>query len=68
MRTGAGLAGLALANYTRFPTRQYLLFVGTIEPRKNLGVLLDDYTSLRSRIRPGPAHRGGGRICPPFPR
>jgi glycosyltransferase involved in cell wall biosynthesis len=30
-------------------TRRYLLFVSTIEPRKNLPLLLDAYQSLRAR-------------------
>ena len=31
------------------PRDGYLLFVGTLEPRKNVGALLDAYTLLRSR-------------------
>ena len=39
------------------PTSGYVLFVGTIEPRKNVGALLDAYERLLSR--PARADRGG---------
>jgi glycosyltransferase involved in cell wall biosynthesis len=32
----------------------YLLFVGNIEPRKNLLALIEAYGALRERVRPGP--------------
>jgi glycosyltransferase involved in cell wall biosynthesis len=32
-------------------TKPYVLFVGTIEPRKNVGLLLDAYAQLRSSTR-----------------
>jgi glycosyltransferase involved in cell wall biosynthesis len=35
---------------SRFP-RPYILFVGTIEPRKNVDLLLDAYSQLRASVR-----------------
>jgi glycosyltransferase involved in cell wall biosynthesis len=48
------LSGLAVPpSAPRLPTpdlpKNYILFVSTIEPRKNLGVLLDAYDRLRAR-------------------
>jgi glycosyltransferase involved in cell wall biosynthesis len=39
----------------------YVLFVGTLEPRKNLGALLDAYTMLRAQERDLPPLRVAGR-------
>ncbi len=39
----------------------YLLFVGTLEPRKNLGALLDAYAILRAQERNVPPLRVAGR-------
>ncbi len=41
--------------------RGYVLFVGTLEPRKNLGTLLDAYASLRAREPDLPRLRVAGR-------
>lgn len=48
------LSGLAVSSDTRQPTpdnlpNKYILFVSTIEPRKNLEVLLDAFARLRAR-------------------
>ncbi|HEV7427049.1 MAG TPA: glycosyltransferase family 1 protein [Thermoanaerobaculia bacterium] len=48
------LSGLAVPSDTRLPTpdslpEKYILFVSTIEPRKNLEVLLDAFARLRAR-------------------
>jgi glycosyltransferase involved in cell wall biosynthesis len=48
------LSGLAVLSDTRHPTpdtlpTKYILFVSTIEPRKNLDVLLDAFARLRAR-------------------
>ncbi|MCI0652804.1 MAG: glycosyltransferase family 4 protein, partial [Planctomycetes bacterium] len=40
----------AIANRSALPAR-YLLHLGTIEPRKNIGVLLDAYLQLPARIK-----------------
>ena len=41
------------------PRDGYVLFLGTLEPRKNLGVLLDAYAALLrgSRARSAARHR-----------
>ena len=44
--------------------RGYLLFVGTIEPRKNVGTLLDAYARLRSRIAHAPRLVLAGSVAP----
>jgi glycosyltransferase involved in cell wall biosynthesis len=36
------------------PADGYILFVGTLEPRKNIGTLLDAYTRLRQRLPSAP--------------
>jgi glycosyltransferase involved in cell wall biosynthesis len=36
------------------PPDGYVLFVGTLEPRKNIGVLLDAYARLRQRVHHAP--------------
>jgi len=38
-----------LCGYSLKRAKRNILFVGTIEPRKNLGVLLDAYSSFRLR-------------------
>jgi glycosyltransferase involved in cell wall biosynthesis len=48
------LSGLSVPSHTPLPTphslpKNYILFVSTIEPRKNLDVLLDAYARLRAR-------------------
>jgi glycosyltransferase involved in cell wall biosynthesis len=42
----------------------YLLFVGTLEPRKNLGALLDAYAVLLTRRRPVPELLVAGMATP----
>jgi len=44
------------------PTRSYLLFLGTLEPRKNLGVLLDAYERLIARVPAAPRLVLAGRV------
>ena len=44
--------------------RGYLLFVGTIEPRKNVGALLDAYARLRSRREDTPRLVLAGSVAP----
>jgi glycosyltransferase involved in cell wall biosynthesis len=41
----------SLGREPRAPADGYILFLGTLEPRKNLGVLLDAYVELRHRAR-----------------
>ena len=43
---------------------KYVLFLGTLEPRKNLGVLLDAYASLLARNVPVPRLVLAGRSTP----
>ncbi len=42
----------------------YLLFMGTLEPRKNIGRLLDAYTTLRERLPEAPRLVLAGRAAP----
>jgi glycosyltransferase involved in cell wall biosynthesis len=42
-------SGPAHAHHRATTEQKYVLFVGTLEPRKNLGVLLDAYASLLGR-------------------
>jgi len=42
----------------------YILFVGTLEPRKNIGALLDAFELLLSRRRPVPELLLAGRAAP----
>jgi alpha-1,3-rhamnosyl/mannosyltransferase len=46
----------------RIPTHGYFLFVGTIEPRKNVPRLLDAYERLLSRAHDAPPLRLAGRV------
>jgi glycosyltransferase involved in cell wall biosynthesis len=46
------------------PADGYILFVGTLEPRKNLGALLDAYALLASRRRDVPKLVVAGRALP----
>ena len=46
----------------RTPAEGYVLFIGTLEPRKNLGGLLDAY----ERLLEGPAKAGPYRDIPPL--
>jgi alpha-1,3-rhamnosyl/mannosyltransferase len=48
-RVTPGDAAWAIARFGL--RRPYILFVGTIEPRKNLGRLLDAYAEMRSSLR-----------------
>jgi glycosyltransferase involved in cell wall biosynthesis len=48
----------------RPPKDGYVLFVGTLEPRKNLGVLLDAWIDLSSRGVPLPRLRIAGGVRP----
>jgi glycosyltransferase involved in cell wall biosynthesis len=41
----------ALGRAPNVPADGYILFLGTLEPRKNIGVLLDAYTILTNRAR-----------------
>lgn len=43
---------------------RHLLFLGTLEPRKNIGVLLEAYAALRSRVRSAPPLVIAGGITP----
>lgn len=45
-------------------TGGYLLFIGTLEPRKNVGALLDAYELLLTRRRPVPELLLAGRATP----
>ncbi|MGH9315067.1 MAG: glycosyltransferase family 4 protein, partial [Vicinamibacterales bacterium] len=49
---------------TRRPERGYLLFLGTLEPRKNIGGLLDAYARLLARRRDAPDLWLAGRATP----
>ncbi|HEU4786611.1 MAG TPA: glycosyltransferase family 1 protein [Gemmatimonadaceae bacterium] len=51
---------------TRDPAERgtYLLFVGTLEPRKNIGVLLDAYSLLLERRADAPSLHLAGRSTP----
>lgn len=46
------------------PARGYILFIGTLEPRKNVGVLLDAYTRLIGRLPSAPPLILAGRSTP----
>jgi glycosyltransferase involved in cell wall biosynthesis len=48
----------------RPPEDGYVLFVGTLEPRKNLGALLDAWTDLLSRMPDLPRLRIAGGVRP----
>ncbi|HSL23362.1 MAG TPA: glycosyltransferase family 1 protein [Vicinamibacterales bacterium] len=48
----------------RTPAQGYFLFVGTLEPRKNLGALLDAYARLIDRLPSAPALRLAGGTTP----
>lgn len=44
--------------------RRHLLFLGTVEPRKNIGVLLEAYAALRSRVPSAPPLVIAGGLTP----
>ncbi len=46
-----GLAEAFFRAKRTIPARQYILFVGTIEPRKNIGTLMDAYAQLPQTLR-----------------
>lgn len=48
----------------RPPPNGYALFVGTLEPRKNLGALLDAWVDLSSRVQDLPRLRVAGGVRP----
>jgi glycosyltransferase involved in cell wall biosynthesis len=43
-----------LGRAPNIPSDGYILFIGTLEPRKNIGVLLDAYSQLAARVRDAP--------------
>ena len=49
------------------PANGYVLFVGTLEPRKNIGVLLDAYEELLTRSLSRRSPEGGGGARQPAP-
>ena len=54
----------ALGRAPNLPAGGYVLFVGTLEPRKNVGLLLDAYARLIERGTPVPALVLAGRATP----
>ena len=46
------------------PIGGHILFVGTLEPRKNIGMLLDAYEALVTRLPSAPPLRLAGRATP----
>lgn len=54
--------GPAWAPRAETPVNGYFLFVGTLEPRKNVGVLLDAYERVLARRPDAPALRLAGRV------
>ena len=53
-----------LGHVPNVPTNGYFLFIGTLEPRKNLGALLDAYQALRDRMPGAPGLVVAGRATP----
>lgn len=53
-----------LGHVPNVPTDGYFLFIGTLEPRKNLGALLDAYQALRDRMPGAPSLVVAGRATP----
>lgn len=51
---GAPSWAASVADRRRNGTPRHILFLGTLEPRKNVGVLLDAYAALRSRVPAAP--------------
>jgi glycosyltransferase involved in cell wall biosynthesis len=57
-------AWTTLGRSPNVPASGYLLFVGTLEPRKNIGVLLDAYAELIGRMPDAPALVLAGHATP----
>jgi len=53
-----------LGHAPNVPAGGYILFIGTLEPRKNVGALLDAYSRLLDRRRDVPALVLAGRATP----
>ena len=54
----------ALGQRPNVPKDGVILFVGTLEPRKNIGALLDAYQLLIDRLKPAPRLVLAGRATP----
>jgi glycosyltransferase involved in cell wall biosynthesis len=54
----------ALGRQPNVPVDGYILFLGTLEPRKNIGLLLDAYTHVLERVRKAPTLILAGRATP----
>jgi glycosyltransferase involved in cell wall biosynthesis len=54
----------ALGRGPNIPDHGYVLFIGTLEPRKNVGVLLDAFERLAARMRPVPQLILAGSVTP----
>jgi glycosyltransferase involved in cell wall biosynthesis len=54
----------SLGQVPNVPSDGYILFIGTLEKRKNLGALLDAYSRLRQEHRPIPPLVIAGRSTP----
>ena len=52
-----------LGHGPHLPADGYILFIGTLEPRKNIGVLLDAYTQLVARVPGAPRLMLAGRAA-----
>jgi glycosyltransferase involved in cell wall biosynthesis len=48
----------------RYSSRGHILFMGTIEPRKNVGTLLQAYAELLSRMPDAPPLKLAGKVAP----
>jgi glycosyltransferase involved in cell wall biosynthesis len=61
---GAPSWAASVANQRVGRAPRHILFLGTVEPRKNIGVLLEAYAALRSRIASAPPLVIAGGLTP----